>query len=115
MANFTSDGVQIAFDDITPPDGAKGTIVLVHGFASNRTEAWKRTGWYAAFERRGVRVLALDQRGHGESQKLYEPQAYERERLAADVLSIAPTCSDTPWARARRWRPPSPSPTGSRT
>ena len=88
MANFTSDGVQIAFDDITPPDGAKGTIVLVHGFASNRIEAWRRTGWYAAFERRGVRVLALDQRGHGDSQKLYEPNAYDRERLAADVLSL---------------------------
>src|SRR5690242_16974712 len=88
MASFTSDGVEIAFDDITPPGGAQRTIVLIHGFASNRNEGWKRTGWYTAFERRGYRVVALDQRGHGESQKLYEPQAYERERLAADVLSL---------------------------
>jgi pimeloyl-ACP methyl ester carboxylesterase len=88
MPSFTSDGVQLAYDDISPPDGAKRTIVLIHGFASNRNEGWKRTGWYAAFERRGFRVIALDQRGHGESQKLYEPQAYERERLAADVLSL---------------------------
>jgi pimeloyl-ACP methyl ester carboxylesterase len=88
MASFTSDGVQIAYDDITPADGAKRTIVLIHGFASNRNEGWKRTGWYTAFERRGFRVIALDQRGHGESEKLYEPQAYERERLAADVLTL---------------------------
>ncbi|MGZ6037395.1 MAG: alpha/beta fold hydrolase [Phenylobacterium sp.] len=88
MASFTSDGVQIAYDDISPPGGAQRTIVLIHGFASNRNEGWKRTGWYTAFERRGFRVIALDQRGHGESQKLHDPQAYERERLAADVLSL---------------------------
>jgi pimeloyl-ACP methyl ester carboxylesterase len=92
MASFFSDGVQIAFDDITPSSpsggGADRTIILIHGFASNRVEGWKRTGWYAAFERRRTRVIALDQRGHGESAKLYEPQAYERERLAADVLNL---------------------------
>lgn len=87
MASFLSDGVQIAYDDITP-QVTQGTVILIHGFASNRVEGWKRTGWYAAFERRGTRVIALDQRGHGESQKLYEPQAYERERLAADVLNL---------------------------
>ncbi|HEX3366908.1 alpha/beta hydrolase [Phenylobacterium sp.] len=88
MASFLSDGVQIAYDDITPAGGADRTIVLIHGFASNRVEGWKRTGWYAAFERRLTRVIALDQRGHGESAKLYDPQAYERERLAADVLNL---------------------------
>ncbi|MFI4966055.1 MAG: alpha/beta fold hydrolase [Caulobacterales bacterium] len=88
MASFTSDGVRIAYDDLSPPGGAERTIVLIHGFSSNRNEGWKRTGWYAAFERRRFRVIALDQRGHGESEKLYQPQAYERERLAADVLSL---------------------------
>ena len=88
MASFTTDGVLIAYDDITPAGGADRTVVLIHGFASNRIEGWKRTGWYAAFERRRFRVIALDQRGHGESQKLYDPQAYERERLAADVLNL---------------------------
>src|SRR5581483_7914308 len=88
MASFTSDGVEIAFDDITPAGGAERAIVLIHGFASNRNEGWRRTGWYGAFERRGLRVVALDQRGHGESAKLYDPQAYERERLAADVLNL---------------------------
>jgi pimeloyl-ACP methyl ester carboxylesterase len=88
MASFTTDGVEIAYDDISPHGGAGPTIVLIHGFASNRNEGWRRTGWFGAFERRGIRVVALDQRGHGESAKLYDPQAYERERLAADVLNL---------------------------
>ena len=88
MSSFITDGVTIAYDDIVPAAGATKTIVLIHGFASNRNEGWKRTGWYAAFERRGTRVIALDQRGHGESQKLYEPADYAREQLAADVLNL---------------------------
>ncbi|HEY3948175.1 alpha/beta hydrolase [Phenylobacterium sp.] len=88
MASFTSDGVTIAYDDIAPAGPAQGTIVLIHGFASNRNEGWKRTGWYTAFERRGYRVIALDQRGHGESGKPHDLHAYERERLAADVLNL---------------------------
>ena len=88
MATFTSGGVELAYDDITPAGGAERTIVLIHGFASNRNEGWKRTGWYHAFERRRMRVIALDQRGHGESAKLYEPQAYVREKLAGDALAL---------------------------
>ncbi|WP_372782431.1 alpha/beta fold hydrolase [Phenylobacterium sp.] len=88
MASFTSDGVQIAYDDISPPGGGERTVVLIHGFVSNRNEGWKRTGWYQAFERRRMRVIALDQRGHGESAKLYEPEAYQREKLAGDVLAL---------------------------
>ncbi len=88
MTSFITDSITIAYDDISPASGAERTIVLIHGFASNRLEAWKRTGWYAAFERHRTRVIALDQRGHGESQKLYEPQAYAREQLAADVLNL---------------------------
>ncbi|MFL5297613.1 MAG: alpha/beta fold hydrolase [Phenylobacterium sp.] len=88
MASFTHDGVEIAYDDIAPPGGPERTIVLIHGFASNRNEGWRRTGWYGAFERRGMRVIALDQRGHGESAKLYDPEAYERAKLAGDVAAL---------------------------
>lgn len=88
MASFTHDGVEIAYDDLSPAGGGERTIVLIHGYASNRVEGWKRTGWYAAFERRGMRVIALDQRGHGESAKLYDPQAYAREKLVGDLLGL---------------------------
>lgn len=88
MPTFTSDGLNLAFDDITPAGGHERTIVLVHGFASNRNEGWRRTGWYGAFERRRVRCVALDQRGHGESAKPHDSQAYERARLAGDVIAL---------------------------
>ena len=89
MASFiTPDGVSIAYDDITPPQGANRTILLIHGFASNRGEGWRRTGWYGALERRGMRVIALDQRGHGESDKLYDPGDYARDKLAADAFAL---------------------------
>ena len=88
MPDFTSpQGVALAYDDIRPA-GAQGAIVLIHGFASNRAEGWRRTGWFGAFERRRIRCAALDQRGHGESQKFYEPAAYGLDALAGDVLAL---------------------------
>ena len=63
-------------------------MVLLHGFSSNRHEGWRRTGWYAALERRGMRGVALDQRGHGESDKPHDPAAYSGDTLSADVLAL---------------------------
>ena len=47
MAQFTSDGLTLAYDEFGPADARKA-IVLVHGFSSNRYENWKRMGWYDA-------------------------------------------------------------------
>jgi pimeloyl-ACP methyl ester carboxylesterase len=88
MPTFVSDGQNLAFDDVAPAGGHERTLILVHGFASNRHEGWRRTGWYQALERRRVRCVALDQRGHGESAKPHEPQAYERARMAGDVIAL---------------------------
>jgi pimeloyl-ACP methyl ester carboxylesterase len=86
MPSATLNGAEIAFDDIGPRDGR--TILLLHGFASNRDEGWKRTGWYSAFERRGTRVIAPDQRGHGQSLRSHDPADYGRPKLAADALAL---------------------------
>jgi pimeloyl-ACP methyl ester carboxylesterase len=51
MARFTSDGLQLAYDEFGPADARKA-IVLVHGFSSNRYENWKRMGWYDAIAAR---------------------------------------------------------------
>lgn len=84
----TLNGVSLAYDDIVPAGPIQRTILLLHGFASNRTEGWRRTGWYAALERRGFRTLALDQRGHGESMKSHDPAHYSRACLAADAIAL---------------------------
>lgn len=87
MAEFiASDGVTISYDDAGAPGGKP--VLLIHGFASNRAEGWKRTGWYAAFERRGQRVIAPDMRGHGQSGKPHDPASYAADRRLADLTEL---------------------------
>jgi pimeloyl-ACP methyl ester carboxylesterase len=88
MATTTLNGASIAYDDVPPQGPVQRTILLLHGFASNRNEGWKRTGWYAALQRRGFRTIALDQRGHGESLRSHDPADYGRPQLAADALAL---------------------------
>lgn len=84
MPTFSSDGIEIAFDDA----GVGTPIVLLHGFAATRTDNWSRTGWYGTLERTGRRVIAADHRGHGDSQKLYEPSDYTADKMTADTLRL---------------------------
>jgi pimeloyl-ACP methyl ester carboxylesterase len=87
MAQFTSDGLALAYDEFGPADARKA-IVLVHGFSANRYENWKRMGWYDALAAKGLRGLAFDNRGHGESAKPHEPGKYAREAMARDVFAL---------------------------
>jgi pimeloyl-ACP methyl ester carboxylesterase len=87
MAQFTSDGLALAYDEFGPADARKA-IVLVHGFSSNRYENWKRMGWYDAIAGKGLRGFALDCRGHGESAKPHDPARYDREAMAKDVFTL---------------------------
>jgi pimeloyl-ACP methyl ester carboxylesterase len=88
MATFRSGGLTLAYDDIRPGAGEAGVVVLAHGFATNRAENWRRLGWYAAFERKGYRTVALDLRGHGESDKPHDPAAYARAAMAGDIVAL---------------------------
>lgn len=87
MASFDSGGLQIAYDDIPGDNGRP--MFLVHGFSSNRNENWRRLGWYGAFERKRIRTVALDCRGHGESARPHDPSVYGRANMAADVRRLA--------------------------
>jgi len=87
MPHFTSNGLSLGYDDIPAPSGAR-TVVLVHGFASNRSENWRRLGWYGAFERKNIRVLALGCRGHGDSAKPHDPALYSRAAMTGDILAL---------------------------
>ena len=87
MATFESGGLTLAYDDIAGP-GQGRPMILVHGFTSNRAENWRRLGWYGALERRRMRTIALDARGHGESAKPHDPLAYGRENMGGDILAL---------------------------
>jgi pimeloyl-ACP methyl ester carboxylesterase len=84
MPRFFHDGVEIAFLD----EGEGDPVVLVHGFASNKEVNWVATAWVSALTRAGRRVIALDDRGHGQSAKLYEPADYHSAIMAEDVRAL---------------------------
>jgi pimeloyl-ACP methyl ester carboxylesterase len=84
MAQFRNGEVEIAYLD----EGEGEPIVLVHGFASNKEVNWVNTGWMTTMTRAGFRAIALDNRGHGASSKLYEPAAYHSAIMAEDVRAL---------------------------
>lgn len=89
MDFFQSQGARIAFVDLAPPGEDRGEpIVLVHGFASNHVVNWGSTLWTQTLTRDGRRVVALDNRGHGESEKFHDPAAYSLRSMAGDVMLL---------------------------
>jgi pimeloyl-ACP methyl ester carboxylesterase len=84
MPRFQHGDVEIAFLD----EGGGEPIVLVHGFASTAAVNWVHPTWFATLKKAGRRVIALDNRGHGESTKLYDPPAYHSAIMAGDVLAL---------------------------
>jgi pimeloyl-ACP methyl ester carboxylesterase len=84
MPRFSHAGVEIAFID----EGEGEPIVLVHGFASNKEVNWVAPGWTTTLTRAGRRAIAIDNRGHGESTKLYESAAYHSATMAEDVRAL---------------------------
>ena len=80
----TTDGLRIAYERA----GAGPPVVLVHGFGSSKEQNWKSTGWYGSLSEAGFCVLAIDNRGHGESDKPHDPLLYHHDRMAEDVLTV---------------------------
>ncbi|QKP78771.1 alpha/beta fold hydrolase [Methyloligella sp. GL2] len=84
MQHFSSDGIELAYLD----EGEGEPILLVHGFASNIFANWVDTGWVRTLTKAGRRVIAFDNRGHGRSTKLYEPELYGAPDMAADAVRL---------------------------
>jgi pimeloyl-ACP methyl ester carboxylesterase len=96
MQTFSSDGVRIAFVDEGPSGRSSGSpregpgdpILLIHGFASSVLYNWREPGWIALLVRNGFRVIAMDNRGHGASEKLYDPARYASALMAEDARRL---------------------------
>ena len=84
MPTFHHGAVEIAFLD----EGDGEPIILIHGFASNKETNWVNPGWVSTLTRAGRRVIALDNRGHGKSSKLYDPADYHTSIMASDVVAL---------------------------
>ncbi|MDP1700037.1 MAG: alpha/beta hydrolase [Aestuariivirga sp.] len=84
MHKFNSDSVEIAFDDV----GQGEPVLLIHGFASNGRVNWVDTGWVNTLLDGGFRVITMDNRGHGDSEKLYNPDLYSAAEMAEDARRL---------------------------
>ena len=61
---------------------------LIHGFASNHAVNWVAPGWVETLARDGRRVIAFDNRGHGQSDKPHDPAAYALPLMAQDARRL---------------------------
>ena len=82
--------VSLAYIDVPPAAGGagNGTVLLIHGFASNHAVNWVNTSWIRTLAAAGYRVVAHDNRGHGGSTRFYEPADYDTELMAADARGL---------------------------
>ncbi len=88
MQFFSSNGVSLAYIDQMPAEGAGEPILLIHGFASTHQVNWVDTGWVKLLNNAGFRVIALDNRGHGKSDKRYAPEDYATDIMAQDAMRL---------------------------
>src|SRR5260370_16096898 len=83
---FDSDGVRLHYEvhgaEAGPP------VLLVHGFASDYQLNWVGTRWQETLVGASYRVIGLDCRGHGQSDKPHDPAAYAIDVMAADVRRL---------------------------
>jgi len=81
---FTSfDGTRIHYDVI----GAGQPVVLLHGFITNG-ESWKRAPVRQVLADAGFRVVTLDLRGNGRSDRPHTAEAYQHDAELKDVMAL---------------------------
>lgn len=89
MADFarSADGLRIAYET----SGAGEPVLLIHGFASSRVQNWRATTWYKTLNNAGYRVIAMDCRGHGDSDKPHDASFYSYDKMAGDAIAVLDT------------------------
>lgn len=82
----TKDGTRIAYDI----DGDGPPILLLHGGSMSRA-TWREVG-YVDRLKGYFRVITMDIRGHGESDRPLEIDAHNIDTLCQDILAVADAC-----------------------
>jgi pimeloyl-ACP methyl ester carboxylesterase len=92
MKQFTSsDGLSIAYQEWEAEPGTESAlppVVLHHGFIADANLNWVLPGVVEALHRAGRRVLALDARGHGASEKPHDSQFYGEDKMVSDLQQL---------------------------
>jgi pimeloyl-ACP methyl ester carboxylesterase len=82
--DFTaSDGVRIHWMEA----GSGPPVVLLHGYTSCCDASWFADG-VAKELARDHRVIGIDARGHGRSEKPHDPAKYDGDRMPRDVMEV---------------------------
>ncbi|SFK32754.1 alpha/beta fold hydrolase [Streptomyces pini] len=87
-----------SFDDVTiryhrwdpapGKDSGMPVVVLHHGFIADTHTNWVRPGVVEVLTRRGRRVVGIDARGHGRSDKPHDARRYGERAMARDLLDL---------------------------
>jgi pimeloyl-ACP methyl ester carboxylesterase len=67
--------------------GLGAPVVLVHGFTGTG-EGWKRSALYNDLRQQGNKVIIIDLRGNGKSDKPHDATAYANDAEAKDVMAL---------------------------
>ena len=84
MQFFDNDGLKLAYLD----EGKGEPVLLIHGFASSSYYNWVQPGWVPTLTAAGYRVIAIDNRGHGESDKPHDKAVYTPTLMAGDAAAL---------------------------
>jgi pimeloyl-ACP methyl ester carboxylesterase len=85
MATFSSfDGTKLSYE----VEGDGRPVVLLHGLSVDTTTNWKAPGIWSALVAANRRVIGLDARGHGLSDKPHESSAYQKDAMVRDVSGL---------------------------
>jgi pimeloyl-ACP methyl ester carboxylesterase len=83
----TADGLSLAWYELQAGNDAP-PIVLQHGFSSSTWFEWVQCGVAGAVMGIGRRVLGLDARGHGNSEKPHDTSFYGGDLMARDLIAF---------------------------
>ncbi|MBO0708256.1 MAG: alpha/beta fold hydrolase [Candidatus Dormibacteraeota bacterium] len=86
MPDFDADGLRIHY--VTAGDPEARPILLVHGYASDYELNWVGSRWQETLTGQGFRVVGIDLRGHGHSEKPHDPGSYSLRAMAGDALRL---------------------------
>lgn len=84
---FQSAGLRLSYLDNEQTSDLP-PVILLHGFTASAAANWLDTGWIAALTQLGRRVIAIDARGHGESDKPYDSSYYPSNVMMQDSITL---------------------------
>lgn len=82
----SKDGAKIAYNVA----GEGYPLMLVHGIESFK-EKWIERGWIDVLKKHFT-VMSIDLRGHGQSDKSYDPEFYSIDNIINDIDAVANAC-----------------------